>query len=58
MADTKESIEPFKIQVSDDLLADLKARLELTRYPHELTLPAGQEWSYGTPVSESESTIL
>ncbi|KAG9047949.1 hypothetical protein FS837_001133 [Tulasnella sp. UAMH 9824] len=42
-------IKPFKINVSDELLEDLKKRLELTRYPHELDLPKGEEWSYGTP---------
>ncbi|KAG8939423.1 hypothetical protein FRC04_006603 [Tulasnella sp. 424] len=42
-------IKPFKIEVSDETLEDLRKRLELTRYPHELDLPKGEEWSYGTP---------
>ncbi|KAG8986535.1 hypothetical protein FRB90_003934, partial [Tulasnella sp. 427] len=42
-------IKPFKINVSDEFLEDLKKRLELTRYPHELEFPQGKERSYGTP---------
>ncbi|KAG8863177.1 hypothetical protein FRB96_009359 [Tulasnella sp. 330] len=50
-ANGNHDIIPFKIQVQDDFLADLKARLELTRYPHELNLSNGEEWSYGIPVT-------
>ena len=38
-------IEPFKIEVSDDVLADLRARLERTRLPDEVPASA---WEYGT----------
>ncbi len=30
-------IEPFKIQVRDEVLDDLRARLERTRLPDEIT---------------------
>lgn len=36
---------PFKIAISDAQLADLKARLQLTRWPDE---PAGAGWMAGT----------
>jgi len=36
---------PFKIAISDDQLADLKARLSHTRWPDE---PAGAGWMTGT----------
>ena len=38
-------IEPFKIDVPDDVLADLQARLRRTRWPRYLE---GAGWSYGT----------
>ncbi|KAG9039362.1 hypothetical protein FRB95_010650 [Tulasnella sp. JGI-2019a] len=50
-------IEPYTLHVPDELLADLKLRLEHTRYPQELNLPAGQEWSYGTPVNEVRDLV-
>jgi pimeloyl-ACP methyl ester carboxylesterase len=37
--------EPFKISVSDEALADLKARLDRTRFPGEVPDTA---WEYGT----------
>jgi hypothetical protein len=42
-------IKPFKINVEDSVLADLKTRLNMARFPQELELPKGKEWSYGTP---------
>ncbi|HVA41168.1 MAG TPA: epoxide hydrolase [Candidatus Binataceae bacterium] len=42
MAQSK--IEPFKIEVSDEVLADLRARLERTRLPDEVP---GSAWDYG-----------
>ncbi|KAG8858263.1 hypothetical protein FRB96_005393 [Tulasnella sp. 330] len=51
------NIDPYTLKVSDELLADLKSRLEHTRYPQELNLPAGQEWSYGTPISAVKDTV-
>ncbi|KAG8853919.1 hypothetical protein FRB96_007928 [Tulasnella sp. 330] len=50
-------MEPFKIAVSDDVLADLKFRLEHARYPQELNLQVGEEWSYGTPVNEVKELV-
>ncbi len=35
---------PFSIRVSDEVLADLKRRLEATRWPDEI----GEDWQYGT----------
>lgn len=43
------SIEKFAIHVPDNVLEDLKTRLALTRFPTELELTTGEEWSYGTP---------
>jgi pimeloyl-ACP methyl ester carboxylesterase len=40
------SITPFKVQVSDDDIADLKERLTMTRWPHATTT----DWSRGQPV--------
>jgi pimeloyl-ACP methyl ester carboxylesterase len=40
--------EPFRIQVSDDVLSDLKARLARTRLPDEIP---GSDWDYGTNLS-------
>jgi hypothetical protein len=42
-------VKPFKIHVEDSVLADLKTRLNMARFPNELELPKGEEWSYGTP---------
>ncbi len=39
------SVEPFKIAVSDEVLADLRARLERTRFPDEVPATA---WEYGS----------
>ena len=41
----RDKIEPFKIAVPDEVLADLRARLERTRLPGEIP---GSEWDYGT----------
>ena len=38
-------IEPFKIEVSDEVLADLRARLDRTRLPDEVP---DSDWDYGT----------
>ncbi len=42
------SIEPFTIRVSDESLADLKLRLDHTRWPGEV---AGGGWDYGTDLA-------
>ncbi|MBF6559071.1 MAG: alpha/beta fold hydrolase [Candidatus Binataceae bacterium] len=43
MAD--RTVEPFKIQVSDEVLRDLRERLERTRFPDEVP---DSGWEYGT----------
>jgi epoxide hydrolase len=40
-----DAVVPFKIQVAEATLADLKQRLARTRFPGEIT---GSEWDYGT----------
>ncbi|KIJ29048.1 hypothetical protein M422DRAFT_269573 [Sphaerobolus stellatus SS14] len=42
-------IRPFKISVSDEVLSDLKVRLNLARFPVNIDLPPSDEWAYGTP---------
>jgi len=39
------AVEPFKIQVPDSVLDDLKSRLERTSWPEELP---GTDWDYGS----------
>ena len=39
------AVEPFKIQVPDSVLDDLKSRLERTRWPEE---SPGTDWDYGS----------
>jgi pimeloyl-ACP methyl ester carboxylesterase len=41
------TITPFKVQVSDDEIADLKERLTMARWPHATTA----DWSRGQPVA-------
>ena len=43
-----QPIERFEVHVSDQVLADLAARLASTRFPDEL---AGAGWEYGMPTS-------
>ncbi len=40
-------IKPFRIAVSDDVLADLRARLRLTRWPEREVV---NDWSQGVPL--------
>jgi pimeloyl-ACP methyl ester carboxylesterase len=40
------SVEPFRLDVPDSELADLRTRLDLTRWPDELP---GVGWAYGVP---------
>ena len=42
------TITPFKSHVSDEVLADLKERLAMTRWPSEVP---GTGWERGTPVA-------
>ncbi|CAE6529654.1 unnamed protein product [Rhizoctonia solani] len=46
-----DEIKPFTISVPDDQLDELRKKLELTRLPDELDLPAGQEWEWGIPLA-------
>ncbi|KAG8712181.1 hypothetical protein FRC11_000778, partial [Ceratobasidium sp. 423] len=46
-----DEIKPFAISVPDDQLDQLRKKLELTRLPDELELPAGQEWEWGIPLA-------
>ncbi|KAG8747649.1 hypothetical protein FRC10_000192 [Ceratobasidium sp. 414] len=46
-----EDIESFNIWVSDQQLDELSKKLNLTRLPDELDLPAGQEWDWGIPLA-------
>ena len=39
------NLRPFKIQVPDDVLSDLTARLDMTRWPDQV---ANSDWAYGT----------
>ena len=39
------AVQPFKVEVSDSVLDDLRARLERTRWPDELP---GTKWDYGS----------
>lgn len=41
-----EEIRPFRINISDEQIADLKARLAQTRWPHATTT----DWSRGQPL--------
>ena len=44
----KDSIKPFKIEISEEVLKDLRERLERTRFPDQLE---DVGWSYGTDLS-------
>ncbi len=39
------TVQPFKVEIPDSVLDDLKARLERTRWPDELP---GAGWDYGS----------
>ena len=39
------TVEPFKIDIPDSVIEDLKSRLERTRWPDELP---GTSWDYGS----------
>lgn len=46
--DTAASMERFRIDVADDVLADLHARLDRTRWPNQID---GAGWDYGAELS-------
>jgi pimeloyl-ACP methyl ester carboxylesterase len=45
LSPAQEAVVPFKINVADSVLADLKQRLARTRFPGEI---ASSDWDYGT----------
>ena len=47
------AVEPFKIEIPDSVLDDLKARLERTRWPDELP---GVGWEYGSNMDYIKET--
>ncbi|MGH9092971.1 MAG: epoxide hydrolase family protein, partial [Acidimicrobiales bacterium] len=48
---TDHGIEPFVVDVHDDVLHDLRARLERTRFPEEPGHADGTGWEAGMPVA-------
>ncbi len=48
------SVEPFKVAVSDDVLADLRTRLERTRFPDEVPATA---WEYGSNLAYMREVV-
>ncbi len=48
------AIEPFRIEVSDEVLDDLKLRLERTRYPDQIP---GTGWEYGAELDQMRSIL-
>jgi pimeloyl-ACP methyl ester carboxylesterase len=46
--------KPFKVTVPQEILNDLKARLERTRWPDEIS---GSEWTYGASLSYMKSLV-
>ena len=47
------SIQPFRIAIADDELADLRDRLHATRWPD--AGPAGDAWDRGVPLGELQA---
>ena len=43
-----DAVQPFRIQVSDDALDDLRRRLRATRFPEPECV---DDWSQGTPLA-------
>ena len=41
-------VQPFQINVAQQVLGDLRERIERTRWPDEIT---GSGWNYGTNLS-------
>lgn len=57
--DTMSTAEvvPFTVSVSDDVLDDLRTRLNLARFPQNVKLSAETEWSYGTPAQHVQDLV-
>lgn len=51
---TASTPRPFQVNVPDSALADLQARLALTRFPDELE---DAEWDYGTPLADVKRLV-
>lgn len=54
---SSEDILPFSISVSDDVLLDLRTRLNLARFPKNLELSAETQWNYGTPTHTVQDLV-
>jgi pimeloyl-ACP methyl ester carboxylesterase len=50
----RDAIVPFRIQVTDAVLADLKQRLARTRFPDEIR---GSGWDYGTDLTYLKTLV-
>ena len=50
-------ITPFNISIPDEVLSDLKTRLNLTRYPVNVELSHEEEWSYGAPMHNVKQLV-
>jgi len=48
------SLEPFRIEVSDDVLSDLKLRLASVRWPNE---PKAARWRYGADLAWMKQVV-
>jgi pimeloyl-ACP methyl ester carboxylesterase len=51
-----EEIRPFKVELGEDLLQDLKARLRQVRWPDQLQEMA-DPWAYGTELSYMQQIV-
>lgn len=50
-----DNIQPFKINISDELLDDLKSRLKNTRWPDEIF---ESDWQYGANFSSMKRVVF
>lgn len=48
------NIQPYTISVSDEDIAQLKAKLDATRFPDQLD---GVEWHYGSPLADIKRLV-
>ncbi|GME25996.1 S-adenosylmethionine decarboxylase [Neofusicoccum parvum] len=55
--DDGSSTEPYSMHVSAKYLELTKRKLGFTRLPHELHIPEGRRWGYGTPKSVLEPLV-
>ena len=52
--DATEEIRPFQISVPQEAIADLRARLRVTRFPNEQPV---KDWSQGVPLAQAEALV-